>query len=90
MLVNVCPLAHGPTLEASQAPIEEVGDIDSCQSTAWEPQEGAAHLVIDDSQGEFPVVVIDLLCTDVSVIVNGQEIPSVDLEKQKGPGLKGV
>lgn len=89
LLVNVCPLAHGPSLEAGQAPIEEVGDIDGCQPTAREPQEGAAHLVIDDPQGEFPVVIVDLLRTDISVIINGQEIPSVDLEKQKGLGLKG-
>lgn len=48
LLVNVCSLTHGPTLKAGQASIEEIGDIDSCQPTAWEPQEGAAHLVIND------------------------------------------
>lgn len=90
LLVNVCPLAHGPALEAGQAPVEEVRDIDGCQSTAREPQEGAAHLVINDPQGELPVVVIDLLSADISVIINGQEVPSMDLEKQKGFGLKGV
>lgn len=85
LLVNVCPLAHGPTLKAGQAPVEEVGDIDGCQPAAGEPQEGAAHLVVDDSQGEFPVVVIDLLCPDVPVIINGQEVPPMDLGKYKGP-----
>lgn len=81
LLVNICSLTHGSALKASQTPIEEVGDVDSCQPTAREPQEGAAHLVINDPQGEFPVVIVDLLCPDIPVIINGQEIPPVDLEK---------
>lgn len=90
LLVNICPLAHGPALEASQAPVEEVGDVDGCQATAREPQEGAAHLIINDPQGELPVVVIDLLCPDIPVVVYGQEVPSMDLEKHKSPGLEGM
>lgn len=36
------------------------------------------------------MVVIDLLRPDVPVIINGQEIPPMDLGKHKGPGLKGI
>lgn len=36
------------------------------------------------------MVVIDLLRPDVPVIINGQEIPPMDLGKHKGPGLKDI
>lgn len=83
LLVDVRPLAHGPALQAGQAPVEEVGDIDSCQATAGEPEEGAAHLVINDPQRELPVVVVDLFRPNVPVVVNGQEIPSMDLRETR-------
>lgn len=79
LLVDVCSLTHGPTLKASQAPIEEIRDIDGCQPAAGEPEEGAAHLVINDPQGELPVIIIDLFCANIPVIVNGQEISPMDL-----------
>lgn len=88
LLVNVCPLAHGPTLKASQAPVEEVGDIDGGQPAAGEPEEGAAHLIINDPQGELPVIVIDLFCPNIPVIVDGQEISSMDLGKHNRLALK--
>ena len=90
LLVDVCPLAHGPALKASQAPIEEIGDVDSRQPTAGEPEERAAHLVINDPQGELPVIIVDLLRPNIPVIVNGQEISSVDLGKHNGPALKDI
>lgn len=36
------------------------------------------------------MIIIDLLCPDVPVIINGQEIPPMDLRKHKGAGLKGT
>lgn len=88
LLVSVGPLAHGPTLKPGQAPIEEVGHVDGGQPAAGEPQEGAAHLVIDDPQGELAVVVVDLFCPDVPVVVDGQEVSPMDLGKHNGTGLK--
>lgn len=88
LLINVCPLAHGPTLKASQAPIEEIGDIDGRQPAAGEPEEGAAHLVINNPQGKLPVIVIDIFCPDILVIVNRQEISSMDLGKHNRAALK--
>lgn len=90
LLVDVRPLAHGPTLKASQAPIEEIGDVHGCQATAGEPEEGAAHLVINDPQGELPVIIIDLLCPNIPIIVNGQEVSSMDLGKHNVPTLKDI
>lgn len=86
LLVNVGPLTHGSPLKAGQAPVEEVGDVDSCQAAAGQPEEGTAHLIINDPQGEFTVVIVDLFSTNVPVIVDGQEVSSMDLEEHEEPG----
>ena len=90
LLVDVCPLAHGPALQAGQAPIEEVRHVDGCQAAAGEPEEGAAHLVVNDPQGELAVVIVDLLCPDIAVVVDGQEVSSMHLEKHSGPVVSDV
>lgn len=88
LLINVCPLAHGTALQPRQAPVEEVGHIDSGQATAGQPQEGPAQLVVDDAQRELAVVVVDLLRADVAVVVDGQQVPAVHL--REGRGLHSV
>lgn len=88
LLVDVRPLAHGPALKASQPSIEEVRDIDGCQPTAGEPQEGAAHLVVNDPQSELPVIIIDLFRPNIPVVVNGQKISTMHLGKHNGSGVK--
>lgn len=35
--------------------------------------------VVDDLQQELPVVIVDLLCSQRAVIVNGEQIPAVHL-----------
>lgn len=91
LLVNVGPLAHGPALQPRQAPVEEIGHVDSSQATAGQPQEGPAQLVVDDAQREFAVVVVDLLRADVAVIVDGQQVPAVHLrEGRRLHSVRGV
>lgn len=85
LLIDIRPLAHGPALQPRQAPVEEIGHVDSGQAAAGQPQEGPAQLVVNDAQREFPVVVVDLLRADVPVVVDGQQIPAVHLGKERRP-----
>lgn len=58
-----------------------IGDIDSHQLAAREPQGGVSWRVVGNPQQEFTVVIVDLLCLCGSIKINWKEVSAINLFK---------
>lgn len=77
--VELGALAHAAALKTHQLASGGVGNVDHGQTAAGLPDGRAALDIVGDAQGEFAVVVVDLLCARVTVKVDGEQVAAMCL-----------
>lgn len=73
------PLGSRTSLQGTDLPAACAAHVNWQQLAAGHPQDRVACSVIYDLQQELPVVIINLLCPQGAVIINGENVSSVHL-----------